>query len=119
MGIEGYIKFDHPNVGYVFDGLEDITFRLNLEREFEEGQRVALRTPGDVGFCVAEIEYVREARVRKLWLDSLADGRSHPAENLEDLVRMLRDHYPFRPISRKTEGTAVAFRPVFPRFGGK
>jgi len=105
-----YLKFGYPNVGYVIDGLEDSTIRVGLEREFEVGQRIELRTPKGVVFGHATVEEVYTTRVELAHHDVVVtDGREHPSESKHDLLTSLRGHYPDAGVRYDTEVTVIYF----------
>lgn len=107
-----HLKFDHPNVGYVIDGLEDATVRYDLEREFEEGEWVQARTPENNVFGYIEIEEVWTGPLRLAYSDmTVVDERKHPSSNAGDLHRRMEKHYD-RTFSGGEEVTVVYFELV-------
>jgi len=105
-----YLKFDHPNVGYVIDGKEDATVRVGFERDWEPGQVVQLRTPKNNVFGYAEVQGTYESRVEQAHFDiCVADRRNHPAESDDDLLERLRSHYPDESVQYDTPVTVVNF----------
>lgn len=103
---DGYLRFAHPNVGYVIDGLEDATVRLDLEREFAVGDVVELRTPGDTVFGAATVEDVKDCEVRHAWVDMWSDERIHPSTGIVDLLERLQGHYG-DDVDLKTDVTVI------------
>jgi len=104
----GYLTFDHPNIGYIIDDLEDATIRVALEREFTPGQEIALQTPKGRVFGIATVEDVYQCRVEQAYFDAAqADNRNHPASSTQDLLERLRSHYPDREIHYDTEVTTI------------
>ncbi|GCF16269.1 hypothetical protein Harman_42040 [Haloarcula mannanilytica] len=105
-----YLKFGYPNVGYVIDGLEDSTIRVGLERDFEVGQRIELRTPKNTVFGHGTVQDIYTSRVEVAHHDVVVvDGREHPSESKHDLPTSLRDHYPDAEVRYDTEVTVVYF----------
>jgi len=91
---DGYLKFGHENIGFIVDGYEDATIRAGMEREFQTGDRIELRSPKDRVFGYAEVEEVYEGRVGQAFFDTVVvDDRNHPAHSDEDLLDCLRRHY--------------------------
>lgn len=110
QNISAYLGFAYPNIGYVIDGLKDATVRVGLERGFEEGQHIELRTPEGNVFGYAEIVDVYEPRLGAAWFDMTAvDDRNHPADSTTDLLDRLRSHYPGQKIDLDTRVTVIYF----------
>lgn len=91
---DGYLKFAHANIGYIVDEYENATIRADLERDFEAGDTIELRSPKDRVFGYANVEDVYESRVGQAFFDAVfVDDREHPAHSDEDLLENLRRHY--------------------------
>lgn len=107
---DAYLRFDHPNVGYVIDGEEDATVRYAFDRDLEPGQKVKLLTPGGNVFGYARIEDVWTCPLRLAYIDmTVTDGRSHPAKDTAELHDRLEDHYPDAELTGETEVTLIYF----------
>jgi hypothetical protein len=108
-GYQSYLKFAHENIGLVIDGYEDATIRVGLERGFESGQMVELRTPKDRVFAFAEVEECYESRVGQAFFDAeFVDGRETAASSDEDLLDRLGRHYS-NDITFDTDVTVIYF----------
>lgn len=107
---DAYLRFDHPNVGYVLDGREDATVRYGFDRDLEADQRVELHTPGGTVFAIAEIEDVWTCPLRLAYHDMVqVDGRAHPATDTHNLAVRLNTHYQGQVIDYDDEVTVVYF----------
>lgn len=107
-----YLKFGHENIGFILDGYEDATIRAGLEREFQAGDTVELRTPKDRVFGDAEVEEVYESRVGQALIDAVfVDDRNHPSSSNDDLLNRLQQHYS-RDVTFDTPVTVIYFAPT-------
>lgn len=114
--IDAYLRFDHPNVGYILDGLEDATVRYDFDRDLATDDLVRLLTPNGMAFAVAIVVDVWTAPLRLAHHDmTVADGRNHPSDGALDLFHRLREHYPDADLDGDTEVTVISFDIV--RFG--
>lgn len=107
---DDYIRFDHPNVGYVIDGVEDATVRYGFDRDLQTGDRIKLLTPEGTVFAYAVVEDVWTTELSKAYFDMTAtDGRCHPASGTMDLLGRLGRHYESESIHLDDEVTVVYF----------
>lgn len=109
---DGYLKFAHKKIGFIVDEYEDATIRADLERDFEPGDRVELRSPKDRVFGYAEVEDVYESRVGQAFFDAVfVDDRSVAAHSDEELLENLRRHYS-NDVTFETEVTVIYFNVI-------
>lgn len=115
--MNGYLRFGYKNVGYAIDGKETATVRYQLDRQFRTGQYIALRTPGDTVFAIAEVEDLWIGQVRDA-LEYIEDqGFTHPAATTHGLCRRLNEHYT-SPVIRPDDTVTVVGFEVLTMGGG-
>lgn len=87
------VKFDHPNVGYVLDGLETATVRYEFEHNVQPGHVLRLLTPGGEQFAQAVVTNVTHVPVRHAYISLRSMDATHPSGDAPDLLNRLNGHY--------------------------
>lgn len=87
------VKFEHPNVGYVLDGLETATVRYEFEHNVQPGNVLRLLTPGGREFARAVVRIASHVPVRHAYISLRSMGGIHPSDDAADLLNRLNGHY--------------------------
>lgn len=109
---EQYLKFAHQNIGFIIDEYEDATIRVDLERDFEEGDRVELLSPKDRVFGIVEVEETYQSRLGQAYFDAVFhDDRNVAASSDEELLENMNQHYS-KKVTFDTDVTVIYFNLV-------